>query len=323
MADEIIQDDSCLRAIGAAIADSADVSVLAGSLLRRATTDYATFATRLDEELAGATQEQLQKTYKTIDNFCLALNGTLSSLGKRIYSNNHAGDADELMANENFSNAAIDDKPCSSKARSSKTLKSLDETHRKGRTVDSTEWMATAEQYAKSRGDQGGVLEARLQSIGLKQSGVQIAQMPLSEFESIINEKQLSPENLKTVKEIRKKLRKRYREIHERQVKNLSKTRPVLNKTVVIKPVASKKKEGTHLRVDYDGLLASVGLSYSFEQVGMMSLADFNRVLSQKNLDAGQTSLVKMIRARGKTRFNSGGRTRDQMPRKSTEKKKK
>ncbi|GMR56687.1 hypothetical protein PMAYCL1PPCAC_26882, partial [Pristionchus mayeri] len=99
MADESSFDLSYMRALGTAMADSADVGGVTGAQLCRALTEFAAYTNRLNEEAAGLTKKQLDKTLKSMDNFRLALDVTRNSIEQLSHSNATAAYGGQLISN--------------------------------------------------------------------------------------------------------------------------------------------------------------------------------------------------------------------------------
>ncbi|GMR43635.1 hypothetical protein PMAYCL1PPCAC_13830, partial [Pristionchus mayeri] len=67
MSDDASLNLSCMRAVGAALLDAADIGGATGEHLCRALTEFATFSNQLDEEIASFKKEQLEKTLKSME----------------------------------------------------------------------------------------------------------------------------------------------------------------------------------------------------------------------------------------------------------------
>ncbi|GMR44037.1 hypothetical protein PMAYCL1PPCAC_14233, partial [Pristionchus mayeri] len=98
-------EDSCLQALGAAIADSAKVCDSTGVPLRRSIAEFVTFTTRLEDEMEGSAPEQLEHTLKSINNFHRALGITRASLERII----HAASDTDNGNNEIYRSDSMDD----------------------------------------------------------------------------------------------------------------------------------------------------------------------------------------------------------------------
>ncbi|GMS78285.1 hypothetical protein PENTCL1PPCAC_460, partial [Pristionchus entomophagus] len=191
---------------------------------------------------------------------------------------------------------------------------------------DDEEWMSKEESATDRYTSKLREHEEKLRSMGITESGRDVAKMPMAEFEALLASQQLSAEACVAAKDVRVKLKERY--YHKRAYYAKKKipgevtagspvTDALTQNTSALKPstvqqgMAKTKRGRGAARSDYTQLLTSLGVQCTFREIGKMPLNDFNAMLQEKGVTGEQNALMRMMRGRAKSALYNE-RLRDQ-----------